>query len=459
MKKVNVLFLILFCCFLKEATAQSWDSLSSGLEAPGIYCMYADSADNYLYIGGYFSISGGVPMGGIVRWDGNNFSPMNYTGLNTSARSITRYKDTILACGAFYTPEHDVVKWNGTSWDIIGHVYNGTIFSFTEYNNELYATGVFDSIADLGTHANNIAKWNGISWSTIKDTMFNGAIDAMAIYNNEIYIGGNFDNASAGIWRIVKWNGTNYVPLSGGGVYGGMDDIVDMVVYNNELYVSGTFTKAAGNAGNYIQKWNGTSWSDVGGGVMGQFGGNGQIHDMKVYNNELYVAGVFSTAGGVPAQYIAKWDGTNWCSFGSTFDNTLMAIEFKSGDMYVAGAFYNVDGDSITGVAKWTGGSYVDTCGHIASGINETVFNNEELSIYPNPVTSQFTIEFTLAETKTASIEIKNILGETVKIISTGALIKGSNRIEMDVSELSGGVYFVQLQSGNSSLTKKIIRQ
>ena len=45
---------------------------------------------------------------------------------------------------------------------------------------------------------------------------------------------------------------------------------------------------------------------------------NAQIADLKVFNNELYAAGNFWLAGGIPDTAISKWDGTNWCSLGVT---------------------------------------------------------------------------------------------------------------------------------------------
>lgn len=86
-------------------------------------------------------------------------------------------------------------------------------------------------------------------------------------------------------------------------------------VYNNELYVSGTFYQTQGNVGNFIQRWDGNQWYDVGGGTTYELNNpysNGQIHDMKVHNNELYIAGIFMYAGGVPAQDLAKWNGMVW---------------------------------------------------------------------------------------------------------------------------------------------------
>jgi hypothetical protein len=81
-------------------------------------------------------------------------------------------------------------------------------------------------------------------------------------------------------------------------------------VYNGELYVGGKFTTAGGVSASNIAKWNGTAWSALGSGITGSnTGSNSQVTSMAVYNGELYVGGDFTTAGGVSANYIAKWNG------------------------------------------------------------------------------------------------------------------------------------------------------
>jgi photosystem II stability/assembly factor-like uncharacterized protein len=98
------------------------------------------------------------------------------------------------------------------------------------------------------------------------------------------------------------------------------------------------------------------------------------------------------------------------------------------------------------------------TNGGGAVGINESHIENETLKIYPNPATNQITIEFDLAETKNIFIEIKNVLGQTVQTISN-SFSQGTNKIEIDVSNFSEGIYFVQLQSGNKIVYQKFIKE
>ncbi len=47
---------------------------------------------------------------------------------------------------------------------------------------------------------------------------------------------------------------------------------------------------------------------------------------------------MFTTAGGVPANYIAKWDGSAWSALGSGTNNIVKALAVSGGDLYAGGA-------------------------------------------------------------------------------------------------------------------------
>ena len=83
-----------------------------------------------------------------------------------------------------------------------------------------------------------------------------------------------------------------------------------LTVYNSELIAGGWFTSAGGVEANRIAKWNGTSWSGLGSGM------DERVYALTVYNNELIAGGWFNSAGGVGASRIAKWNGTAWSGAG-----------------------------------------------------------------------------------------------------------------------------------------------
>ena len=74
---------------------------------------------------------------------------------------------------------------------------------------------------------------------------------------------------------------------------------------SGNLYAGGGFTTAGGVSANRIAKWDGSSWSALGSGM------NSTVNALAVdASGNLYAGGYFTTAGGVSANYIAKWDGS-----------------------------------------------------------------------------------------------------------------------------------------------------
>src|SRR5436190_6542462 len=57
------------------------------------------------------------------------------------------------------------------------------------------------------------------------------------------------------------------------------------------------------------------TWSSPGLGLGGS-SITSQVNALAVYNGELYAGGNFDTAGTAAASYIAKWDGTSWSAVG-----------------------------------------------------------------------------------------------------------------------------------------------
>ncbi|MFY9309184.1 MAG: T9SS type A sorting domain-containing protein [Bacteroidia bacterium] len=473
--KKNILFLqLLSCAFVLSinAKAQHWQSLGAGFNFQ-TRILYADTSDNYLYVAGTFYMVDNKLIKGITRWNGvqwdslgagiDGLDSLNYAPQNTLA--ITRFQNKLYVGGSFRSlgnkPAKCIGTWDGTQWDTLlvqpftSNISSG-VSAFEVINNELYVGGVFETVA--GAPCKSLFKWNGTTITPLSlPSNLDGAayVNAICKYNGEIYVGGGFSSnlyPNDTIQCIIRHDGNNWKTV-GGGLKGPMAGIVSMAVYNNELYIAGTFSIAEGNVGNYIQKWNGAAWSDVGGGVIGIGGGNGQINKIFVYDNKLYAMGVFSYAGGIPAQYIATWDGTNWCALGGVFDNTVGTGCIYKDTLYVGGGFWTIDGDTVNHIGKWIGGNYVDTCGN-TTGITDITKDRSELIVYPNPANGQIVIEFSEG-VKDALVEIKNTQGKT--IYSEKLQIGFSKNI--DITRFPNGIYFVQVQTKHGVLTKKFIKQ
>ena len=452
---IEFIIVLLTICNI-PLNAQNWKALGEGVYGNAVRCIYADTTNNALIVGGNFSQAGGISAISIAKWNGISWSLMGAGNPFSSypVVSITKYNGEIYA-GCFSVGNGAIKKWDGSTWDNVGSGVYAVVWAMKVFDNELYISGGIDTVG--GMPCKGIAKWNGSNWTCIgmpSNITTSVTVDAICEYNGELYFGGQFystEYPNDTIENIIRYDGNSWKSV-GGGLHGNMDAVACIVNYKNELYVAGSFTKAHGNVGNYIQKWNGISWSEVGGGVMGINGGNGQISDLKVFHDELYAVGVFSFAGSVPAQHIAKWDGTNWCGLGSTFNNTIGTLAIYNDTLYIGGGFTIIDGDTINHIAKWTGGNYVDTCGNTAS-INEISNKENNITIYPNPAAENINVTFPLI--KNGKYEILNILGG--KIICGD--IKNTNSIAINLNQIKSGLYLIKVYSENHYYSNKFIKE
>jgi hypothetical protein len=76
------------------------------------------------------------------------------------------------------------------------------------------------------------------------------------------------------------------------------------------LYVAGHFQAAGTVRASQIARWDGTSWSGVGGGIGTNYG---EVHSLVVHDDgtgdALYAGGEIVAAGGQPASAVVRWDG------------------------------------------------------------------------------------------------------------------------------------------------------
>ena len=76
--------------------------------------------------------------------------------------------------------------------------------------------------------------------------------------------------------------------------------VYTLAASGGSLYAGGLFTTAGGSSANYIAQWNGSSWSPLGSGM------NSRVNALVVSNGILYGGGSFTTVGGKVSAYLAE---------------------------------------------------------------------------------------------------------------------------------------------------------
>ena len=467
LRQRTILFFLIVLSFKMTAQSSEWKSTGMPFYGRQVRYIYNDTLNNLLYVSGQIMVTPtSFSTQRVCKYDGSTWTSLGI--FDDQVLSVVNYKGDLIVAGFFHNisgvPYFSIARYDGSSWHPMGN-FDIEVTQLRVIDTNLYAMGYFNSVD--GIPAKRIAKWNGSIWTDVHgfsaDTM-DGHIEDVAIYKGNTYVCGNFSDSAHGINHLAVYKSGSWQNV-GGGILGSWTDLTKLVVYQNQLHLCGRFLKPDGNIGNGIQKWNDTIWSEVGAGVQdfsGSYGSTGTIiYDATIHNNELYIAGCFGYAGHVPTYCAAKWDGLKWCGLATTglLTNITTAINFYNDTLYLGIANDTLNGVFTNRILKYVAGNYVDTCSINYTGINESQINNESLNIYPNPATNHIAIEFDLAETKNTSIEIKNVLGQTIKTISNKVFSKGTNKIEIDVSEFSNGIYFVELLGDNKVIGKKIIKQ
>jgi len=412
-----------------------------------------DSVTDKLYVSGIFFEDGNCNiMRGVAQWNGQHWDSLGRGSEGIVPKfGLAMYKDTLYANGNFYDSNINFYlgKWNGTFWDTILKIPE-KITTYIQKDGILYMAGTFDYY--LGDSTYMIKKFDGTGFTAEIPYCFSGdggVVYSMAFYRDTLYVGGFYDLLSCnGFSSLGKWNGTNLQMLSPAFAnHGANCNILAMVEFQGELYIGGYFLQSDGYAGNFIMKWNGSTFSPVGSGM------NNRVRCMKVHNNKLYVGGDFTTAGGLVSNCVAMWDGSNWHSMTTeTFDvvtgasPSVEALAVYHDTLIVGGYFKSINGDT--------------TCRRVAkynaalTGVPERDQTNS-MRIFPNPACNQITIEFT--SSLNTVLEIKNIFGQTLYAEALkGSLGKRSETI--DISTFSKGLYFIYLQNERESVSAKFIK-
>lgn len=429
MRKFFVGILLFLGCH--NLFGQSW------MEVPQIqlntysHCLYTDTVDNLLYLGGMFGLNGTDTVRGVAIWDNNTVSGCaegldNFTGgstCNIPLTEIVRFQDKIYVGGGVtdFTVGDSIWTrgigvWDGVAWDSINvgllDDYGQTegVLELKVIGNHLYVGGSFTNID--GAEANGLAKFDGTTWSTVHDFPEWGAsnlVRHIAEYNGEIYVAGvildtyPYDT----MYNICRYNGSEWEQL-GEGIGGTFSSIRGMEVYDGKLYVFGGFNKAdrPQNPGNRIAAWNGSYWEQVGD-IQGTFA---EVKDVAVLNDELYMVGVFDSVNGYPSHNFAKFDGVDWCTYPDIFDTSIEQIEAYHNDIYITGFFSDISGTPINRYAKFDPNATPTEC-HSVIGINELGLENFE--IYPNPTDGDINISLN-ASVEPTKIELLNLNGQVL---------------------------------------------
>ena len=320
--------------FIARWDGREWSALGSSVGGPvRALTVFDDGTGLALYIGGAFLRAGAIPnANGVARWD--HGAPGEWSALGS---------------GLYNSDPNQPMRARALAvFDDGG-------------GPALYVGGNFDQAG--GLPATNIARWDGQSWSPLGDGLGpqSGAeVRALAVYDDPgapggpaLYAGGNFPGG------IARWDGSAWQPVAGTvGILNTLEVFDDGT--GPGLYAGGGLWVPGGMPFNHIARWDGQSWSALGTGT------DFDVRSLHVFDDgrgpALYVGGAFFHAGGVRVMGIARWDG-QWSALGSGMWNTprtgpsvwaMTTFDDGTGPaLYVGGLFTEAGGVPADNIARW----------------------------------------------------------------------------------------------------------
>jgi hypothetical protein len=273
----------------------------------------------------------------------------------------------------------NIAAWDGSQWTALGSTmesdfFDGPVFALATLNDGRLLAGGFFSTAG-GTPANNLAVWDGSAWSALGDGVDGIVSDIVVRANGHVIVTGGFLTAGGAVVArgIARWDGTDWFAIdqglragTTGNDQGGGNGLALMA--NGDIMVAGSFNRAGPTLANCVARLsfaaNGTTstWFALGTGLGGTVSLDpiGQGLDV-LPNGDVVVGGVFTSAGGVPANNIARWNGSAWSALAgglgvpANFDGVVSIAHLSGGDLIAAGTFQTSGTSQIRGLARWTG--------------------------------------------------------------------------------------------------------
>jgi hypothetical protein len=358
--------------YLARWAGQQWDNLpqvgSQGLD--GDVLAVAVAASGQVYAGGTFGRAGGAPARGLAIWNGRTWAPLPLGCLVDSTERPTLTALALATDGQLYAGAGPytqgpracrLARWDGRAWHPLGTGLHsdsptdrpGVQALVADQRGGVYVSGNFSTAG--GLHTPNVAHWNGRAWEALGAGL-PGAfyVSTLAVApNGDLYAGGHIslEPNRASFPMVVRWNGRAWsrvggfadagMRCSGAGNTGEVYALA--VTPTGELYVGGIFSAVDGVPAQNLARWDGTAWQAVGGDPPLNFGC--QVHALALTpNGDLYVGGEFETEGPVRARNLVRWDGRAWHALEPGLNGSVLALAWASGDRLLVGGGFTTLG-------------------------------------------------------------------------------------------------------------------
>lgn len=422
----------------------------------------------------------------VYEWDGTEWSQVGEdidgeAAFDGSGRGLSLSPDGLrVAIGAYMNDGSDnisetghvrVYEWDGSQWTQLGEDIDG------KGSNDW--TGLGESISIIGNrvavgaagNGNHVGyvrvfEWNEVEWVQVgEDIHGEGVGDAsgrsVSLSNdgNRLAIGApsNGGNGSyAGHARVYEWNGTEWAQMgqdidgeAAGDASGGS---VSLSEDGNRVAIGARSNNGNGDRSGHVRvyEWNGGEWTQIGEDIDGKGpeAQSGRSVSLSSNGDIVGIGGCTNWVVGFNPGHVRvyKWNGTEWIQYGEEIEG--------EGSIDWSGHSVSISSDGqIVAIGAHLNDGNGDDAGHVRvfdlSNITSTTqAGKDDMVIFPNPTTGNIKLTGIISS---AAITVMDNLGKVV--------MKGSNMEQnLDLSDLSAGIYYLWINTERGAINRKIIK-
>jgi len=426
----------------------------------------AIQSDGKIIIGGYFDLFNGIQSNHIARLnvDGSLDTTFNSgSGANNNILATAIQSDGKIIIGGSFNTFNGALRFRiarlntdgslDTTFNPGSGADNDVISIAVQTDGKIIIGGFFDSFN--GTPRNSIARLNpdgSLDTSFDPGTGGNGPVEKIVILNDgKILICGcfyKFNEVLIGHIARLKPDGSLDLFFNPGtGTDWGINDIA--LQPGGKIIIAGNFTSFNETPVNYIARLSSDGSLDAT--FYPGTGANATIYTVVTQSDgKIIVGGMFTEFNGNSIPYIVRlnYNGSIDGSFnpGTGPNETIYTIAFQSTDqLIIGGSFTSYDGEGKNRIAR-----IINDAGSV---IEENNAENS-LLVYPNPTMGLITISSEKVM-ENASVKLFDIQG---KLVLEEKNING-NQHSFDISNQTGGCYFVEIIQANGINRMEVIKR
>ncbi len=361
MKRSLLLFGILTCLGLSQASGQIWQSVGSGLRYKPVA---VTSIDKALIVAYELSNDGakGVSFG-IGIWDGTVWRhlPQFSCDEGSEINALQYYKDELYIAGKFNALEtrtksvtlnrtNHLVKWDGQKYASVLSFNNGAtkigsyIKSLHVYEGLLVVCGSFANTRLTG--ADNVSFFDGDNWkaSPIKELSdVNGPVFTAFADGDDFYIGGDFESigkvrspyvAKFTKGELIKFSNSNYA------------HVYKFVKFKDRIIAMGAQLTGVSPTYFFDVKDSTTNL------VIGNISKNEGVKDIISLSNGIYACGSFGLGSNSDKYTLIRLDGNQWDKMNVGQLNDPTHFIFHNNSLHLFGGFESFRNIELNHVAR-----------------------------------------------------------------------------------------------------------